>query len=217
MLENLKRIREPLAWGLIAATVLAGVLAVVQLVLFMDWTQEDSYLLWLAGVRLVPYDLALALLAAAWACAVPPEVRRSRSIAVTAAVVVTVGTLATAVQTVMSLLDMREWIELSSVLSGSALDLLVGLLASIGLWALAAPARAAASPQAAQPDHLPDLVPEAVEPPAEGPAPVWGRTEAVGTAWRTADDAAAGAPGSATFPTEAPDEAQAWRRPSEEQ
>jgi len=211
-MENLKRIRGPLAWGLIAATVVAMVLAVAQLVLFMDWTQDDSYLLWLAGIRLVPYDLALALLAAAWAAASAPAVPRARAIAVSAAVVVTLGTLATLVQTVASLLDMQEPVELAAVLSGSALDLLIGLLATVALWALARPVPTAAP---AEVQASADLAPEAVEQP-EGPAPVWAPAEAVGTAWRTADDAAAGAPGSA-FPDDLPDEAQAWRRPPEEQ
>ncbi|MDQ7993802.1 MAG: hypothetical protein REI45_14115, partial [Propionicimonas sp.] len=127
-----------------------------------------------------------------------------------AASMVTLATAVTLLQLLVAVQGAVEAAEIASVLSGTVTDLLIAVVGTVALWALALPAPVAApGSRRAVVDEVP-----AVAGPESAPAPVWGRDDAVGAAWRTADEAAAGAPGSASFPAEPPDEADAWRPPS---
>ena len=199
MQENLKRIREPLAWVVVVA--LAGQLLALstQLVWYVEGSSTPDIAFWAAqGMLLSWAPFLLAAVAAVWACHAAPSSPRAVPLATTAAVVATIGVGlgiglgGYAVAASPTPLD---------YLAGALMDLpaaLLGVVAVVALWALARPVAGEAAAEAELPAQL--------EPAADDdrPAPVWRREEAAGTVWRTADEAAAGAPGSWSIAT--PDE-----------
>ncbi|MGC3955922.1 MAG: hypothetical protein QM804_17035 [Propionicimonas sp.] len=240
-MENLKRIREPLAWALIGLTALTLLL---QFGLFWWNLVEagggiETAIGWLFAMPAADPALLLALVVAAVGCALRPAVPRARPVALAAA---TVATLAVVLPWALMFFGLVVWPAVSEVWAGDSdwwRTLLVlypparvgiGVLAAIALWVLGlrSAARTATGEVAADPAEPADEVAEPVgsEPaPAEHPT-VWKPTEATGTVWRTADEAAAGAPGAPSLgastasewaleqPRREPAPSEDWRPPS---
>ena len=208
-METLKRIREPLAWAMVvlAALWLAYQIANQVTTQLYVLDPEDGHTVtvvvtWaLVSINRVELSLLLGLVLAAVGCAATPATPRSRAIALAAA---WVATLSVALPWLVGLGSAVQWRpEDVTVVSGwdvtSPLDFVVplletavGVVAAIALWALAR------RPSDDEPDEGDGIAIEAD--PAHDPAPpdpatVWRPSEATGTVWRTADEAAAGVPG----------------------
>ena len=178
MVENLKRTREPVAWALIVL-VLAGMgltgwrlvtgLAEPDATIFTVFS--DAALTWLNMSIAIPLVIVVMLCSL-----ITPVSRRARVIAWVAAIVLTIGVVLTLVSNLLGM-----WASAYSV--GVVLDVLGGLfdlafkaLAAGSVWVLIRGVRGGQ-----------------IETPVD--APTWSRSTASGTAWRTAAEAAAGAPG----------------------
>lgn len=210
MVENLKRIREPLAW---AVVVLAALWSALQLASQLltgvyvldpdDGSTVTVVVTWaLMNISRANLGLLLALILAAVGCAAAPATPRTRAIALAAAWVATLSVaLPWLVGLALVLLGRSESVtvvsgwEMTALLDLGApvIETAVGVVAVIALWALAR--RATGD----EPDEDEDEDP-AIEAPEDDPAPldpatVWKPSEATGTVWRTADEAAAGVPG----------------------
>lgn len=210
-MENLIRIREPLAWAMVVLSALMLVYLGVELVWYslagMEWYQVGDRSMppisigWIFGWQGVDYALLLVLVVAVAGCWFPPVVARARTIALAAAWVTTVTValpwlvLAFALlvwpRAALASVMLPEWWSWLGLLH-PAVATGVGVVAAIALWALARPPaeqdesdELAAELDPAEPDEAEDEHPT-----------VWKPSEATGTVWRTADEAAAGAPGS---------------------
>lgn len=200
MIENLKRSREPLAWALIALVV-AGMgltgwrlftgLAEPEATIFTVFS--DAALSWLNMSVAIPLVILVML-----CVLITPMTRWSGAVALVAAIVLSVGVLLTLVSNLLGM-----WASAYSV--GVVLDVLGGLfdlafkaLAAGSLWVLIRGVRAGQieTPEPVVTGGVLDPAPAKVEPAEpEQRSTTWSRTEASGTAWRTAAEAASGTPG----------------------
>ncbi len=201
MIENLRRIREPLAWALIVLEILGMVLTGWKLVTSLVDPGEatvfsifsDAALSWLNMTVAIPLVIVVML------CSLfTPATPRARQIAWVAAVVLSVGVLLTLVSNLLGM-----WA--SAYSAGVVLDVLGGLfdlafkaIAAGSLWVLIRGLRDGqieiTAPEVSG-SVLDPAAPTAVETEPGSQPSSWSRTQASGTAWRTAAEAATGAPG----------------------
>lgn len=200
MLENVKRIREPLGWTLLAIVVATLAVGVAQAVGFItgdvaaspdaNWSLSIGFL----ALSLVPYPLVLALLAVVCSCFLAPATPRALllgRVSVWVLTVAGVAALAGVIYGVRAMAGFGQSVPLDLV--ASALGLVAALAATVALWVVVWRGGEADEPE------VQAALPAAAEEPAEEVAQtptVWKRPEAAGTAWRTAAEAASGAPGS---------------------
>ncbi len=206
-MENLKRIREPLAWVLIVLATLRLLLIALQLWSLTTDPEMGALASWVFNVQTVDYGMAVAMVVAVVGCAASPAVPRVRRLALVAAWVATLTVLLPWLMVLYSLLvgpeaslswvmESLEWLWLAVV--RIVADAGLGVIAAIALWAVAlAPRGQVAEEDEADGEIEAEPEPVAADPDeieAEHPT-VWKPGEATGTVWRTADEAAAGAPG----------------------
>ncbi|MEA4943482.1 MAG: hypothetical protein VB080_03500 [Propionicimonas sp.] len=215
-MENLGRIREPLAWAMVGLTAVALVFHVAQFAVFV--AGDGAYLVidqdlsatffagWTLGLQSISGALFVGLALAVAGCQVAPVLPRARLVARVAAWLATLtvgvgwGVSAYALaawegageSSVMLRIwsGIGDWINLG-VESG------IAVVAVIALWALSrrpcvdeAESQDAGETADQQPSDVAGDAPGEDEQPA-----VWKPTEASGAVWRTAGEAAAGAPG----------------------
>ena len=200
MIDNLKRIREPLTWAVIALVAANLVLGVVRLVLLLTLEQVPVFAAFQEiGLSLMNLSLVLALVALVCTCLfLAPATPRAHLVTRVAAWVLTIGVALTLVCMVLGVAASANAFTVVLEVMGGLLDVIIKALAAGSLWVLlrgvgsgridTAPARQIAEPAPATP---------------EVPA-VWKRDEATGAAWRTADDAASGLPGTVADVTPTP-------------
>jgi hypothetical protein len=199
MIDNLRRIREPLAWALIVLVVLTMGLNGWKVFTSLSTPGEDTVFSTFAdaGLSWLNMSIAIPLVIVVLLCSLlPPATPRASLVTWVAAIVLSVGVVLTLVSSLLGI-----WA--SAYSAGVVLDVLGGLfdlafkaLAAGSLWVLIRGVRDGQieTPAAAvSGDVLDPGLPAAVEP---GPqASTWTRSSASGSAWRTAADAAAGTPG----------------------
>lgn len=198
MIENLKRIREPLAWALIALLVANLVLGIVQLVMALQQAVPLFEAFQNIGISLMNISLVVAVIALVCTCFfIAPATRHAHTVTLAAAWVLSIGVLLTLVSYGFGVAAADSAIGKVLEIFGSLLDLILKAIAAGSLWVLLRGVRAGRI------DTAPPALPEPVEP-AEAaleasatpePRTTWQRGEAAGAVWRTADEAAAGAPG----------------------
>lgn len=200
MLENLKRIREPLAWVVLVVLAVELLVLVAQVLSYLNGGIGAEVALW-AGLGMVAawVPFLLAAVAAVVACHLAPALPRAGLLARVAAVVTTIGLVLGVGAGGYAMSTVPRMVDYLPALVSELPAVLLAALACVVFWALARPA-----PREA--DDLTEEEVAALEPPVDDdrPAPVWSREEAAGTAWRTADEAAAGRPGDWSIAT--PDE-----------
>jgi hypothetical protein len=207
MIENLKRIREPLAWAVIAVLVANIVLGIVQLVLQVQQSVPLFDAFQAIGGSLMNISLVIAVVALVCTCFfIAPATRHARPLTIVAAAVLTLGVLLTLVSYVLGAVAADNVFGKVVEIIGGLLDLALKAIAAGSLWVLLRGVSAGRIDTAAPAE------PVAAESPVESPAvgstaapageerTSWQRGEATGAVWRTADDAAAGAPGAARLP-----------------
>ena len=202
MIENLKRIREPLAWAVIAVVAANIVLNMVQLVLQLQQSVPVFEVLQEIGSSLLSLTLVVIVVILVCTCFfIAPATPHALLLTRVAAWVLSVGVVLTLVCSALGVVASANPVGVAFEIIGSLLDLILKALGAGALWVLtrgvdagridtAAPAAPAApAVLAAEPEAGADEVPT-----------VWKRNEAAGAMWRTADEAATGARGAARLP-----------------
>ena len=214
-MENLIRIREPMAWAMVVLAALMLVFQGVQLVWYLgagvvwypvgDGTSPPISIDWIFGWQGVDYALLLVLVVAVAACWLAPVVARARAIALAAAwvttvtvalpwLVVAIALLVSPLAATSSLVRLDWWAGLS--LLHPLITTGVGVVVATALWARGPRPAAGGGGGAHVPADAPAPPAAAPDPDEDERATIWKPSEATGTVWRTADEAAAGAPGS---------------------
>lgn len=199
MIDNLKRIREPLTWAVIGVVAANIVLRIVQLVLMLQQGVPVFEALQDIGSSLLNMTLVVVVVALVCTCFfMAPATRHAILVTRVAAVVLTVGVLLT-LGSMLGVLASANLLGVAFELIGSLLDLVLKALAAGALWVLVRGVHAGRI-DTAPPVTAPVLEP-VPEPAADEAPTVWKRDEAAGAVWRTADEAATGAKGASRLPT----------------
>lgn len=208
MIENLKRIREPLAWTVIAIVAAGIVLGIVQLVIQLQQDVPVFEAFQEIGASLMNMPVVLALVALVCTCFfIAPATRHALLVTKVAAWVLSVGVVLTLICTMLGVAASANTLAVVLEILGGLLDLLLKALAAGALWVLVRGVHAGRidTAPAAEPPVLP-AAPESAVPAPETAVPepevrtTWQRDQAAGAVWRTADEAASGAPGAPRLP-----------------
>lgn len=196
MIDNILRFREPSTWLVLAVTVAGMVLALVRSGVSMA-TGGTGAIAASQDVANSAMNLTLVVVIVALVCAclfIPPSTPRAVAVTRAAAFVVTVGTLLTLVAMVAGLSASAGALGVVLEALGGLLDVILKGAACVVLWLLV---RAIG---AGRLEPAESALPAVVEEPAveQNPrqAPSWRPSEASGSVWRTASEAADGAPAS---------------------
>ena len=198
MLENILRFREPTTWVVLAVTTASMVLALVRAGVSLATGGTDAVAA-SQDVANSAMNLTLVVLVVALVCTclfLKPSTPRAVAVTRVAAIVVTIGTLLTLVATLVGLSASAGALGMVLEALGGLVDVVLKGVAAIVLWltvrAIGAgrlePATqgASAEVEAAAPSEV-----------APRQAPSWRPSEASGSVWRTASEAAEGSPASA--------------------
>jgi len=202
MIDNLKRIREPLTWAVIAVLAANIVLGMVELVLQLQQAVPVFEVLQEIGSTLVSLTLAVVVVALVCTCFfIAPATPHALLVTRIAAAVLTLGVLLSLICSALGVVASANPVGVAFEIIGGLLELILKALAAGALWVLSRGVNAGRIDTAA-----PAL--EAVAEPApattEEVPTVWQRSEAAGAVWRTADEAATGARGAARLPAAEP-------------
>lgn len=199
MIDNLKRIREPLTWAVIAIVAASLVLGMVRLVLLFQQSVPVFEAFQEIGASLMNLTLAVVVVALVCTCFfITPATPHALLVTKVAAWVLSVGVVLTLVCTMLGVAASANPLGVAFEIVGGLLDLILKALAAGSLWVLMRGVNAGRIDTAA-PAELEPAEPESEAATVEVPT-VWQRSEAAGSAWRTADEAATGAPGTPRLP-----------------
>ncbi len=194
MLDNIMKFREPVAWVVVLAALASIVLALVGFGLGL--TSGASVFASAQNVANSAMNLSLVVMVIGVVCAclfVAPMTPRAVLLTRVAAVVVTTGTILTLVAALLGVSASAGTLPLILEFLGGLLDVVLKGVASAALWlmhrAITAGRMTTAEPAA--------VVAEVEAAPTTSAAPVWRPSEASGSVWTSAADAAGGAPASA--------------------
>lgn len=204
MIENLKRIREPLAWAVVALVVANLVLGMVELVHQLQQAVPLFDAFQAIGNSLLNISLVIALVALVCTCFfITPATRHARQLTLVAACVLTIGVALTLVSYVLGAAAADDPVGRAFEIVGGLLDLALKALAAGALWVLLRGVNAGridTAPPAPAIENASTTVADEETETVATPPTTWQRSEAAGTVWRTADEAAAGEPGAARMP-----------------
>lgn len=218
MIDNLKRIREPLTWAVIAVVAANIVLGIVHLVVQLQQSEPVYAAFQEIGSSLMNPTLVVAVVALVCTCFfIAPATRHALLVTLVAAGVLSVGVLLTLVCSALGVAASANPLGVAFEIVGTLLDLILKALAAGVLWVLMRgvdAGRIDTAPPAALPAPV-DAEPEAA---TEDVPTVWQRSEATGAVWRTADEAATGVRGANRLPaSETPGTGAIFRDEAEEQ
>lgn len=187
--ENLKRIRQPVTWAVLAIICASQVLGVVRLTILVFWEKTQVFAAFQEiGSSIMSLSLVIALVLLVCACLfVPPATPQAIRLAKVSAWVVAVGTLLQLICLILGLAASANAFGLIMEILGGVLDIALKAVAAGVLWVLVRGVKSGRL-------DLAPAVPEVADAPATTTAhPVWRPEQATGTAWRSARDAATGA------------------------
>ncbi|MFT4295440.1 MAG: hypothetical protein QM582_08510 [Micropruina sp.] len=188
LLANLKRIRQPVTWLVLAVIGAGQVLGIVRLALLVFREQTPVFEAFQdIGQSIMSLSLVIAQVGLVCACLfVPPATGHAVRLAKLSAWVLAFGTL---LQLVCLLLGLAASVNVFGVIMeilGGLLDVVLKAVAAGVLWVLVRGVRSGRL-------DLAPAVPEVRAPEQPKAQPVWQPEQASGTAWRSARDAASGA------------------------
>lgn len=200
MIENIKRVREPFTWALVAVLLGGLVIGLTRIWLEVGSGVPLPDALQALGGELMNLTVVFALVGLVCTCLfATPATRHALLVTRVAAVVVSLGVVITLVANVVGLWAVPDTLAILMDLLGGLLDLILKALAAGALWLLARGVRAGRI------EPAPSALPVEAEPePAQVPAASWRRDDAVGKAWGSAAEAASGQPGKAHLDTDSP-------------
>lgn len=192
MLDLIKRFREVAAWAVIALVVGTMIFSIVQLILVQ---LSSRYTLGQAALSLAGSTMgltpAIVLLAVVALCVfLKPSSRRAPTVTLVAAIVVSVGAVLTLVFDIIGLTaTLGGSIGIAFELLGSLTDVILKVLVATALWILVRGQKlgVVGSPLAANTPSRHTSAPGASSPTISPPT-------ATGSGWRSANEAARGAP-----------------------
>ena len=195
MIESILRFREPAAWLVLAVTVASIALSLARFGVVIA-SGASGIVAASQDVANSAMNLSLLVLIVALVCAclfVTPATPRASAVAKTAAVVVTLGTVLTLVAMLVGLTASAGTLGVILEMLGGLLDVILKTAASIVLWLIvrAVGAGRLELAEAVAPAGAVETVPPTQQP---ADAPTWRPSEASGSVWRTASEAAEGAP-----------------------
>ena len=205
MLENLKRIRQPVTWAVLAIICASQLLGVTRLVLLVVQRHEPVFDAFQGiGQSIMSLSLVIALVALVCACLfVPPAAGNAVRLAKLSAWAIAIGTALQLVSLIMGLAATANAFGVIMEILGGLLDIVLKAVAAGVLWVLVRGVRSGRLDMA--PAVVEVTAPEPAEPPRT--PPVWQPEQASGTAWRSARDAASGArPDIGAVPSDAAEE-----------
>lgn len=213
MVENLKRLREPVAWIVLTVTAGSIVLALIRFGVALSTGLPFAEASQSMALTVMNLTLVVLVVALVWTCVfVEPATPRASRLVTLSAVVVTVGTLLTLLGALLGLSAIQGVLAVVLEFVGGLLDIVVKAVGAVTLWlihrgvragriavssgGLAAgagvSARATGGGSTGADPFLPD--------PGSGGeveiASSWTPDVASGHVWTSASDAAAGAPAS---------------------
>ncbi len=204
MIDNLKRIREPLTWAVIAIVAANIVLGMVHLVIQLQQSAPVYEAFQEIGSSLMSLSLVLAVVALVCTCFfIAPATPHALLVTRVAAGVLSVGVVLTLVCSAMGVAASANPLGVAFEIVGTLLDLILKALAAGVLWVLMRGVDAGRIDTAA-PAALPALVEAEPVTTTEDVPTVWQRGEATGAVWRTADEAATGVRGATRLPASEP-------------
>jgi hypothetical protein len=199
MIDNLKRVREPLTWAVIAVVAANIVLGMIWLVVQLQRATPIFEVFQEIGSSLMSLTLVLAVVALVCTCFfIAPATRHALLVTQVAAVVLSVGVVLTLVCSVLGVAASGDPLGVAFEIIGGLLNLILKALAAGVLWVLLRGVHAGRIDTAAPAE--PAELEAAPEPKADEVPTVWQRDQAAGAVWRTADEAATGARGAARLP-----------------
>ena len=202
MIDNLKRIREPLTWAVIAVLAANIVLGMVELVLQLQQAVPVFEVLQTIGSSLVSLTLAVVVVALACTCFfIAPATPHALLVTRVAAAVLTLGVLLSLVCSALGVVASANSLGVAFEIIGGLLELILKALAAGALWVLSRGVNAGRIDTAAS---APEVALEPAPELADEVPTIWQRSEAAGAVWRTADEAATGARGAARLPAADP-------------
>ncbi len=203
MIENLKRIREPLTWAVIVLVAANLVLGIIQLVQQVQQEVPLFDAFEAIGGSLMNLSLVIGVVALVSTCFfIAPATRHARPVTLVAAVVLTLGVVLTLISYVLGAIAADDPFGRVVEIIGSLIDLLLKAIGAGALWVLLRGVAAGRIDTAQAEPAIEAGVDDAggAEPSVPETRTTWQRDEAAGAVWQTADDAAAGAPGAARMP-----------------
>lgn len=190
MLDNLKRIRQPVTWAVLLIICASIVLGVVRLVLLLQGDTPLFDAFQAIGTSVISLALVLAQVALVCACLfVPPATRNAVLLAKLSAWVIAIGTLIQLVCLGLGLAASPNVFGVIMEVLGGLLDSTLKAVAAGALWVLVKGVKSGRLDLAPAP-AVPEIVAAPEQPKTQ---PVWSADQASGTAWRSARDAASGA------------------------
>lgn len=192
MLDHVKKYRDAAAWVVLALVVGAMIFGIVRIIVesvTTDYSLGQAALSY-GGSAMGLTSSLIVLIVVVLCLFVKPTSPMASVITLTAAIVVTVGTLATLVFAIIGLTaTMGGSIGIAFEVLGSLTDVVLKALVSGALWVLVRGQRTGVvgSPQAA--------TTPSTQPSASSQGPSVPPQEATGSAWKSANDAAKGTPG----------------------
>lgn len=191
MIDNLKRLREPAGWVLLAVIVGFMLLSIARLAVLVGRGEKPVFSAFndIASGALNLTLVALLVVVDCLCLFSPPSTPRAVALTRWSVIVVSAGTAFTVVATGLGLAASSSVAGVVFEALGGLLDILLKLLASAALWIIL---RAVSS------GRLPTTAPASGHEleragAAHDAPPVWEPSQASGSVWRTAADAAAGA------------------------
>ena len=208
MIDNLKRIREPLTWAVIVLVAANLVLGIVQLVQQVRQAVPLFEAFQSLGGSAMSISLVIAVVALVSTCFfIAPATGHARLVTLVAAIVLSVGVLLTLVSYVLGAIAADDPFGRVVEIIGSLIDLLLKGVGAGALWVLlrgVTAGRIDTAPPAPVGEETSEDETGLAEPDVPQPRTTWQRSEAAGAVWQTADDAAAGAPGASRMPESRP-------------
>jgi hypothetical protein len=199
MIDNLKRIREPLTWAVIAVVAANIVLGIVHLVVQLQQSEPVYAAFQEIGSSLMNLTLVVAVVALVCTCFfIAPATPHALLVTRVAAGVLSVGVVLTLICSALGVAASANPLGVAFEIVGTLLDLILKALAAGVLWVLMRGVNAGRIDTAA-PAALPAAVETEPEVTEDVPT-VWQRSEATGAVWRTADEAATGVRGATRLP-----------------
>lgn len=196
MIDNLKRAREPLAWALIALIVANLLLGAVKLIQQLQQAVPLFEAFQLLGTSLLNLSTVIGLILVLCSCLfIAPATPRAKQLTLISAWVLTGGVVLTLLCLILGAMASESAFNRTLELVGAILDLLLKVVAGGSVWLLLRGVSAGRIDTAPAAPVEPQGTPAASE--TAKPVPTFRRDRAAGTAWRTADEAAAGTPGTA--------------------
>ncbi|HVK44893.1 MAG TPA: hypothetical protein VM429_08310 [Micropruina sp.] len=189
MLENLKRIRQPVTWAVLVIIGASLVLGVVRLSILVFWDKTQVFAAFQEiGSSIMSLSLVIALVLLVCACLfVTPATPQAIRLAKLSAWMIGIGTALQLICLILGLAASANAFGLIMEILGGLLDIALKGVAAGVLWVLVRGVKSGRLDMASP-------VPE-VEAPVQAPGtvPVWRPEQATGTAWRSARQAASGA------------------------